>query len=69
MSTHSFVRAARLQYYCNAMVKYDYESDLKNALLREMIHVYICIKDNNINNHSPHMHLRIAAYMFLIRLH
>lgn len=29
------------------------ESDLKNALLHEMIHAYICIKDNN-SNHSDH---------------
>ncbi|PUZ42144.1 hypothetical protein GQ55_9G561300 [Panicum hallii var. hallii] len=29
------------------------ESDLKNVLLHEMIHAYICIKDNN-NNHSDH---------------
>ncbi|ONL95143.1 hypothetical protein ZEAMMB73_Zm00001d028237 [Zea mays] len=28
-------------------------SDLKNALLHEMIHAYICIKDNN-SNHSDH---------------
>ncbi|XP_062225385.1 uncharacterized protein LOC133924037 isoform X2 [Phragmites australis] len=29
------------------------DSDLKNVLLHEMIHAYICIKDNN-NNHSDH---------------
>ncbi|CAL4921522.1 unnamed protein product [Urochloa decumbens] len=29
------------------------ESDLKNALLHEMIHAYICIKDNN-SDHSDH---------------
>ncbi|KAF8718411.1 hypothetical protein HU200_025396 [Digitaria exilis] len=29
------------------------ESDLKNALLHEMIHAYICVKDNN-SNHSDH---------------
>ncbi|XP_062210388.1 uncharacterized protein LOC133911923 isoform X2 [Phragmites australis] len=28
-------------------------SDVKNVLLHEMIHAYICIKDNN-NNHSDH---------------
>jgi len=29
------------------------ESDLKNALLHEMIHAYICIRENN-NDHSDH---------------